>query len=214
MPGWQGAKVPTAKSVLQGQYGRLEPLNPAQHKEDLIKTFKEDAKLLSLLPYGSHACESRMSIWLAQQAAGDDVLYAIVDKATAIGLLGYTNVRPEHAALSLLYYVPSFQQSSKAATEGLYLIAKEAFDHNYGRLEWQVNAHHEVYRAVADAAGFVKEGVLRHNVIVGGAPEDTVVYSMISDDWNKAAAAFDKWLMPSNFDSNGAPIKTLLELRA
>ena len=51
--------------------------------------------------------------------------------------------------------------------------------------------------------GFTYEGLFRQHMIVKGRSRDTAYFSMLDSEWPARKAAFERWLAPENFDSDG-----------
>eukprot|EP01054_Gregarina_sp_Poly1_P000743 Gregarina_sp_Poly_1__742@NODE_1178_length_4857_cov_128_051148_g808_i0_p2_GENE_NODE_1178_length_4857_cov_128_051148_g808_i0NODE_1178_length_4857_cov_128_051148_g808_i0_p2_ORF_typecomplete_len227_score33_16Acetyltransf_3/PF13302_7/5_2e18Acetyltransf_4/PF13420_7/6_4e10GNAT_acetyltran/PF12746_7/5_2e06Acetyltransf_1/PF00583_25/2_8e05Acetyltransf_8/PF13523_6/0_0028_NODE_1178_length_4857_cov_128_051148_g808_i0292972 len=218
-PSWNGAKFPIPK-ILHGQYGRLEPLNIAKHKNDLYQAYHSDSSDIDIwdyTPYGPFKNQAQQDVWLAQFAAGDDIVCAVIDLETekAIGIAGFTNIKPEFGTVSLGHIIFSkAMQRRTLATETLYLLAREVFDNGFRRLEWRSDAQNVKSRRSAERAGFTEEGTLRQHMMIKGHNQDTVIYSIIDREWDGIAKAFDLWLDPTNFDEHGTKKKRLEEYRS
>ena len=57
------------------------------------------------------------------------------------------------------------------------------------------------------------EGVFRQAMVVKGENRDTAWYSMLDKEWPAMRRAFERWLDPSNFDSQGQQLNRLQELK-
>ena len=102
-----------------------------------------------------------------------------------------------------IVYSPALQRTP-LGTEAQYLLARYAFETlGYRRYEWKCDA---LQRAVGRAAlryGFTYEGIFRQHMIVKGRNRDTAWFSMLDSEWPARKAAFERWLAPENFDSDG-----------
>ena len=95
-------------------------------------------------------------------------------------------------------------QRTPLATEAQYLLARYAFETlGYRRYEWKCNAFNAPSRRAALRYGFTFEGILRQHMIVKGRNRDTAYFSMLDSEWPARKAAFERWLAPENFDSDG-----------
>ena len=102
-----------------------------------------------------------------------------------------------------IVYSPALQRTP-LSTEAQYLIARYAFETlRYRRYEWKCNALNAPSRRAALRFGFSYEGLFRQHMIVKGRNRDTAWYSMLDSEWPARKAAFERWLAPENFDSNG-----------
>ncbi len=61
---------------------------------------------------------------------------------------------------------------------------------------------------------FQYEGTFRQAIVYKGRSRDTTWFSIIDRDWPVVRAAFEAWLAPENFDTDGKQIRSLAELRS
>jgi RimJ/RimL family protein N-acetyltransferase len=102
-----------------------------------------------------------------------------------------------------ILYTPRLQRTA-GATEAMYLMARHVFeDLGYRRYEWKCNALNAPSRSAAVRLGFSFEGIFRQHMIVKGRNRDTAWYSMLDSEWPARKQAFENWLDPANFDSEG-----------
>jgi RimJ/RimL family protein N-acetyltransferase len=119
--------------------------------------------------------------------------------------LSLMEIRPTHRVIEVgnIVYSPALQRTP-LSTEAQYLIARYAFETlRYRRYEWKCNALNAPSRRAALRFGFSYEGLFRQHMIVKGHNRDTAWYSMLDSEWPARKAAFERWLAPENFDSNG-----------
>ena len=210
-----------ARSVMEGRYVRLEPLDAARHGDGLYAasaTPDGEARFRWLYESPPESREA-FQAWLEKVAAGDDPLFfTVIDKAT--GRIGgrqtFMRIEPGHGVIeigNILWNPPV--AGTRAATEALYLFARHAFDDlGYRRFEWKCNAENEPSRRAALRFGFTFEGVFRNHLIVKGRNRDTSWFAMIDEDWPAIRRALEEWLDPANFDSEGRQRRRLEEIRA
>ena len=110
-------------------------------------------------------------------------------------------------------YSPLLQRS-RAATEAMFLMMRQAFGLGYRRYEWKCNALNAPSRAAAQRLGFSYEGIFRQHMLVKGRNRDTAWYAAIDSEWPVLKAAFERWLAPENFDASGKQISRLSDLTA
>ena len=104
-------------------------------------------------------------------------------------------------------------QRTTGSTEAIFLLARYIFDElGYRRFEWKCNDLNAPSRHAAMRLGFTFEGVFRQHMIVKGRNRDTAWYSMLSSEWPARRAAFETWLAPGNFDTDGRQRASLGEL--
>ena len=142
---WLAAKTPDTRT-LEGQFIRLEKLDPARHGDELwlaLQGPKADPKLWDYLPYGPFNERQAFDAWLQNHAASRDPhFYSVIDKSSgeAQGLLSLMCIVPEHGRIEIghVAFGAPMQRSPKS-TEAVYLLAKEAFALGNRRLEWKCN---------------------------------------------------------------------------
>jgi len=205
--------------TLRGRYVTLEPLNAERHAAALWQTVRGHDELWTWLFDGPYTSESdfRRSIE-RRQAATDAVFLAIVPAATekASGWASYMRIEPAHGAIEVgnIMLTPALQRTT-AATEAMFLMAGYAFEHlGYRRYEWKCNTENHASRHAALRLGFICEGIFRQHMVVKGRNRDTAWFSMLDREWPARKRAFEAWLAPSNFDSEGHQLRSLTEMAA
>jgi RimJ/RimL family protein N-acetyltransferase len=104
-------------------------------------------------------------------------------------------------------------QRTRAATEAIYLMVRNAFDElGYRRVEWKCDSLNAPSRRAAERFGFLFEGIFRKHMVVKGRNRDTAWFAIVDDDWPAIRRAFEAWLDPENFDANGVQRRSLGEL--
>jgi RimJ/RimL family protein N-acetyltransferase len=214
---WRPARLPQ-REVLEGKLVRLEPADVDRHGADLYGAQARAPQIWEYLPDGPFAGEREFRAWLAAAIAKDDPLFfAIVDRSSlhALGMASYMRITPAHGVIEVgyIWYSPALQRT-KMATEAMYVMARHVFeDLGYRRYEWKCNALNEPSRRAALRLGFTYEGVFRQHMVVKDRNRDTAWYSMLDSEWPAAKAAFEAWLRPDNFDSEGQQLRSLADLR-
>ena len=82
------------------------------------------------------------------------------------------------------------------------------------RDEWKCDSLNLPSRAAAARLGFQYEGLFRQAMITRGRNRDTAWFSVIDRDWPALRAAFERWLDPCNFASDGSQRRRLSDLRS
>ncbi len=216
---WKGRERPQ-RVVLEGRYARLEPLDAKRHGDGLyVAATAGDADArFRWLPEVAPESREAFQPWLDKAEASPDPMYfTVIDKKT--GQIGgrQTMMRIDApngvAEIGHIHWGPLIQQKP-VTTEALYLFARYLFDDlGYRRFEWKCNNTNEPSKRAALRYGFVFEGVFRKVMVVKGENRDTAWYAMTDDDWKVAKPAFEAWLDPSNFDSEGSQKRRLEEFR-
>ena len=217
---WTPRERPTRK-VMEGRYVRLEPLDAARHGDGLYEaTATPDGEerfrwLYDEVP-GSRA---DFQSWLDKAAATEDPLhFAVIDRASdrISGRQTFMRMDPANGVVEIgnILWNPPVARSP-AATEAQFLFARHVFDDlGYRRYEWKCNNSNAPSKRAAERFGFQFEGVFRKHLIVKGRNRDTAWFAMVDDDWPLVRQAFEEWLDPANFDSEGRQKRRLEEIRA
>ena len=112
-----------------------------------------------------------------------------------------------------IWLSPSLQRT-RQGTEAIYLMSRYAFDLGNRRYEWKCNAENTASRRAAERFGFTFEGVFRQHMVVKGRNRDTAWYSITDAEWPARRAAFEAWLSPQNFNTDGRQRQSLSTIRA
>jgi RimJ/RimL family protein N-acetyltransferase len=208
VPNWLPPPRPS-RAPLDGRYCRLVPLDSAEHAASLFAAYaaEPDARGWTYLAYGPFADAASYRTWLEANAACDDPLFfTIVDNADnqPAGVASYLNINPVAGSIEVghLYFAQRLRRG-RAATEAMYLMMQHAFTLGYRRYEWKCNALNAPSRAAAERLGFTFEGLFRQAAVVKGHNRDTAWHSIVDTEWPTLRAAFEKWLVPENFDAAG-----------
>ncbi len=214
---WQPPPRPP-RQPLEGRFCRVEPLDPDRHAADLYEANALDVegRNWTYLPYGPFQSLQSYLDWMNDRCRGDDPLFfAILDRAAgkAVGVASYMRIDPGSGSIEVghINYSPLLQRTA-AATEAMYLLMKRAFELGYRRYEWKCDALNAPSRAAAQRLGFSFEGVFRQATVYKGRSRDTAWYAAIDREWPELEAAFQRWLDPANFDTNGKQRIRLSEL--
>jgi RimJ/RimL family protein N-acetyltransferase len=206
---WRGAQAPR-RVVLEGRYGRLEPLDPARHAADLLRSAQApgaEDRFRYLFETAPEDAES-LQAWLDKAAASNDPLFfAVIDKATgqAEGRQALMRIDPSHGVIEVgsILWGPAIART-RVATEALFLVARHVFDDlGYRRFEWKCNDLNLPSKRAAERFGFRYEGLFRQHMVVKGENRDTAWFAIIDTEWPAIRAGFHAWLSPDNFDSAG-----------
>lgn len=220
LPGWKPPPHPP-HVTLPGRYGRLEPLNAANHASDIYEAQREDADgaRWTYLFHGPYQNFGDYEKWvLGAEASRDPQFYAIVDAASnrAVGTCAYMRIEPKHGVIEIgnIYFSPRLGRT-RAATEAMYLLMANAFDLGYRRYEWKCDSCNLPSRKAATRFGFTYEGLFRQAIVNKGRNRDTAWYAIIDRDWNDGLKdAYLRWLDPGNFDAAGTQKQKLSGLTA
>ncbi|HWK12947.1 MAG TPA: GNAT family protein [Rhizobiaceae bacterium] len=207
------------REPVEGRHVRLEPLDPHRHGDGLFAVSTAEGDRFRWLFEDAPADRTAFQAWLERSAASTDPLFfAVIDRATGAvaGRQAFMRIDAANGVVEIGNILWSSIVARKpAATEALFLFARHAFDElGYRRFEWKCNNANTPSKRAALRFGFTFEGVFRQHMIVKGENRDTAWFSMLDHEWPRARAAFEAWLSPENFDTNGRQKQRLEELRA
>ena len=197
--------------TLEGRWTTLIPLDPAAHAEALYEGSNGDAAREAAWAYlfdGPYRSldEFRASLE-AKARSADPLFFAVIDNSSgrAVGYQTLMRIDAANRVIEVgnIMYTPAMQRTA-GATEAQYLFAKYVFDElGYRRYEWKCNALNAPSRRAAERFGFTFEGIFRQHMIVKGRNRDTAWFAMLDSEWPARKAAYERWLQPDNFDSDG-----------
>jgi RimJ/RimL family protein N-acetyltransferase len=200
---------------LTGRYTRLEPID-SRHSADLYQASSGEANQARFDYLFEYPPESQNDVndWIAQVTPSNDPLYfAVIDQGTGRceGRQALMRITPEQGCIELggIYWGSAISRS-RISTEACFLHLSYAFDTlGYRRFEWKCNNLNEPSKRAALRFGFQFEGVFRQHMMVKGLSRDTAWFAIIDSEWPDIKAAFEAWLAPENFDSQGRQLQRL-----
>ena len=212
---FEGASFPDGR-VLTGRFVRLEKVDVARHGAALWKHLCGHDHVWDYLYEAPPSDEAAFCDTLRTSSQNPDWMgYAICVEDVPMGYAFYLNITPGMGSIEVgnINFSPDLQRTP-AATEALYLMAREAFALGYRRYEWKCNALNMPSRRAAQRLGFSWEGIFRQHVIVKGRNRDTAWFGMTDTDWTGLEPEFRTWLAADNFDDNGRQRRSLSALTA
>lgn len=210
-----------AREVLEGRYVRLEPLDAQKHGDGLFETSSvadADGRFRWLSEYPPRS-RAEFQPWLDKAEASPDPLYfTVTDKASGkiAGRQTLMRIEPTHGVIEIghVYWGPLISRRP-GATEAQFLFMQYVFDAlGYRRYEWKCNNANVPSKRAAERFGFKFEGVFRQHLVVKGENRDTAWYAVIDKDWPALKRAYENWLDPANFDTQGYQKRRLEDFRA
>lgn len=140
--------------------------------------------------------------------------FAMVVDDEPLGFASYLRTAPRDGSIEIgsIVFSPQLQRTTPA-TEALYLMMRNVFALGYRRCEWKCDDLNTVSRRAAERLGFIYEGTFRQATLYKGRNRDTAWYAITDREWPDLDLAFQKWLSPYNFDSNGAQLRSLRQIR-
>ncbi|MCG3266804.1 GNAT family N-acetyltransferase [Yoonia sp. I 8.24] len=210
---WTGCPA-IPRTPMHGQFCDLVPLE-APHSADLFAAFDADTTgtLWTYMPVGPFATENDYATWVAAaQNSADPLFFTIIakDSGKPVGVASFLRIDPANGVVEVgfITFAPALQRTP-AATEAMYLMMKRAFDLGYRRYEWKCDALNAPSRNAAARLGFCYDGLFKQAVVYKGRNRDTAWFSVLDQDWARIDKAFQNWLDPANFDTNGQQINAL-----
>lgn len=187
--------------VLEGKVVCLEPLGE-KHIEDLVVA-GQDERIWEFMVYGTIRTYEQMRALveelLQRQATGTDLPFAVVHKHVnrAIGMTRYLEIKPEHLSLEIggTWYAPEYQRTA-VNTESKYLLLSHAFKKlGVNRVQFKTDLRNIRSQKAIERIGAIKEGILRHHIILpDGRPRDSVYYSILREEWPSIKLRLESFL--------------------
>ncbi|MCI0998998.1 GNAT family N-acetyltransferase [Ochrobactrum sp. C6C9] len=216
---WTPRPKPERK-VLEGRYVGLEPLEPQKHGDELFAASSvtdADQRFTWLFEFPP-ATRAEFEPWLDKVSKSEDPLFfAVIDKASGkvAGRQTLMRIDPVYGVIEIgnIYWGPLISRKP-AATEAQFLFMQYIFDElGYRRYEWKCNNDNAPSKRAAERFGFTFEGIFRQHMVAKGKNRDTAWYSILDSEWPALKKAYQAWLAPENFDSDGQQIKRFEEFR-
>src|SRR5579862_7255313 len=179
---------------LDGRFVSLEPVRAA-HKEEVRAALDCDPETWALMPYTAlgdrfdgywtDACSMPNALWYAARRRADGRVVGI-----AGFLLGL--VRDGGVEIGGTFLHPDARGGGVNPEMKLLMLA-HAFDSGAVRVQFRVDARNTRSQAAVAKLGAVREGVLRRDKITWtGYVRDTVVFSIMSEEWPTVRAALQR----------------------
>ncbi|MCU1448790.1 MAG: family N-acetyltransferase [Acidimicrobiales bacterium] len=177
-----------APVVLEGNHVRLEPLSTG-HRRALESAAEPDIfRYMPNGPFSPWGFDGYFDAALEAVASGQQVAFATVDRRsdTAIGSTRYADISTHDERLEIGFtWLARAWWRTAANTEAKLLLLRHAFeDLGAGRVLLKTDRRNERSRRAIERLGAREEGVLRrHMRMDDGTFRDTVMYSILSDEW-------------------------------
>ena len=179
--------------TLKGQYAHLVPLS-LDYAADLkiaCAAGELDKTWYTWVPSVA-GMETEINRRLGLQAEGKMLPFAVIDpaandgKGQAVGMTTYMNVDAAHRRLEIgsTWYAKRVQQSG-LNTECKLMLLTHAFEVlNCVAVEFRTHFFNQQSRRGIERLGAKQDGILRnHMIMADGLLRDTVVYSIITNEW-------------------------------
>lgn len=181
--------------VLEGPALRLEPLTLAHVPRLWPQVDPEIFRHTLEVP--RDASYEGFEGWMrAVLEAPDSMAWALVLRATgeAVGVSGYLEIRPPHRGLEVgRTWIGKAHQGTRVNPESKHLLLGHAFE-ALGAVRVQLKTDLNNLRSQAAIAklGARREGVLRrYQTRSNGTVRDTVVYSILAEEWPAVKAGLE-----------------------
>ena len=147
---------------------------------------------------------------------GEQYSFVIFDFKTGafLGSIGLSGVNQAHKVANLGYWVRSKRTQQGVASVATKLIARFALEElRLNRLELFVPVGNKASQRVAEKAGARWEGLLKKRLMLGGGPQDAVLYSLVAEepelipwqDREENSARLELAIMLANASSESRP---------
>jgi RimJ/RimL family protein N-acetyltransferase len=182
--------------LLTGAHVRLEPVRQehrAQMKE-VLESDPENWLIQSVSAIGAHF----ESYWRMMTETPQRLTLAAFHRESGrmAGTSSYFDVDPQHRTLEIGYtwFRPEYR-GTPMNPETKLLMLGQAFDAGAMRVQFSVSAANTRSQAAMLKLGARKEGVLRrHRITWTGASRDTVLFSILADEWGDVREALKQRL--------------------
>jgi RimJ/RimL family protein N-acetyltransferase len=185
--------------ILSSNVVRLEPLGK-EHASDLYQA-GQDQDIWTYMPVNPSRSPEAFTAWieaaLAAHVEGHQLPFAIIDtgEGRGIGSTRYLNISQQDYGLEIgwTWLAPEARRTA-VNTECKYLLLRHAFE-TLGaiRVQFKTDSRNERSRRAIARVGAVQEGVLRkHMVLESGYQRDSVVFSIIADEWPAVKSNLEK----------------------
>ncbi len=188
---------------LEGQHVRLEPLTQT-HAEALLAAASDGDlwnSTVTIVP--SHdTIADYIQAALDGFANGRELPFVTISKSSnqVVGTTRFYEIRPNDRAVAIGYtWLAKSAQRTSVNTESKLLLLTHAFEHwQCNRVELITDVLNEQSRAAILRLGAKQEGILRkHLILPNGRVRDSVLYSIIDQEWPEVKARLTVKLEPT-----------------
>ncbi|WP_106640787.1 GNAT family N-acetyltransferase [Allosphingosinicella vermicomposti] len=176
------------REVLEGNHIRLEPVDEHHRGEMEMMVSGDPAAWDVLLTNGQgEAFDGYFKEMCGPTAAPGRIAFAIRRKADdrIVGTTSYYDIAPSHGTVEIggTYYHAD-ARGTLVNPEAKYLLLRHAFERGANRVQLRTDARNGRSQAAIAKLGAVREGVIRRQFITwNGHPRDSVIYSIIAEEW-------------------------------
>jgi RimJ/RimL family protein N-acetyltransferase len=193
-----------APVTLEGQYVRLEPLS-LEHEGPLMAA-ASDGELwnstVTIVPSSPAKMIDYIQVALDGQAQGCELPFVIIRRSgtsvppantsgQVVGATRFYDIKPNDRGAAIGYtWLSKSAQRTAINTESKLLMLSHAFEFwRCIRVELLTDVLNQQSRTAILRLGSKEEGILRsHMIMPGGRIRDSVIFSIIADEWPKVKA--------------------------
>jgi ribosomal-protein-alanine N-acetyltransferase len=160
----------------------LRPLTP--HDRALFEQARTDSTISYRFGTQTAALDNQIQHFIGLFEAGNGAALTIAPREhTAVGAVFLEHERGDAGLGNVSYWVLSRHRGHGYATRGLRLAARWALQSlGWARVQLWVEPDNEASLRVAEAAGFIREGVLRSYGAIEGRRCDAAFFSLLPTD--------------------------------
>lgn len=173
---------------MQNDHVRLSPLAEA-HREDLREACAADTRIwteLYPISWAGEQFDLQWSQYMAAAAKGRLIPMAVLAHGRCVGLTCFMTLDPDNAAVEIggTYYRPEVRGEAVNPAAKRLMMGRAFDEAGARRVVFRVDALNLRSRAAVLKLGAVQEGILRQDRVVWtGRIRDTVVFSVLADEW-------------------------------
>ena len=186
------------KAALEGRFVRLEPLQ--EHHRELVRPAAQHPEIFEITTSALGALfDPYIDNALRRTASGHELAFVVLHKAHGrpVGMTRYLNIEEAHKRLEIgsTWYEPSVW-AGVVNPECKLLLLQHAFERlKFNRVEFKTDLRNTRSQAAIRKLGAKQEGILRkHMVVADGYVRDSVLFSIVSDEWPAAKAGLEQRL--------------------
>ena len=181
---------------LEGRFVRLEPFAP-ELKEEVRAAIDCDQEIWSIMPVNPTG-QGFDAFWEAACSAPPEqrMVHAIRRRSDGkvVGMSTFYTTALRHRGVEIgTTFLHPDVRSGFVNPESKMLMLGHAFDSGAIRVQFSIDTRNERSQAAVAKLGAVREGVLRRNQRTWtGYVRDTVVYSILDDEWPAVKARLEE----------------------
>jgi RimJ/RimL family protein N-acetyltransferase len=189
--------IETPAVTLTGSYVKLEPLK--QEHYETLKSLSQDESISTYSPALKLKFDSWFNKALKNEITARQQTFIVrsLSDNQIIGSTRFYEMYLDHKRLSIGYtwYIPAVWGTA-VNVECKLLLLQYAFEKlEMNRIEFFIDARNTRSRAAVKKLGATEEGILRQHIILeDGYIRDTVIYSILKNEWPLISANLQKKL--------------------